>query len=254
LKLVKELESSDPDPKIIGDIISQDISMTAKILQLVNSAFFGLPSEIVSAQRATTILGTNTIKALVLGSHVFSEYQSYNNSDFSIEELWHHSLVVGNLSKTIAGAAGLDRNAQGRAQLAGMLHDVGKLLQLDIPGFFKEVKYSNGLVVLDSEYKVIGSSHAELGAYLLGLWGLPHDVVEAVAYHHFPSKIITDSFSITSAVHIANGLYHKELSLDTEKGYGEFMDLEYLQMLHVNQSLNGWSMLTRNLLQNAGIL
>jgi putative nucleotidyltransferase with HDIG domain len=254
LKLVKELELSDPDPIIIGEIISTDISMTAKILQLVNSAFFGLPSNIVSAQRASTILGTNTIKALVLGSHIFSVYQSLENPEFLIEELWKHSLIVSNLSKTIAAAAGLDRNAQGEAQLAGMLHDVGKLLQLDIPGFFKSVKYSNGSVLLESEYKVIGTSHAELGAYLLGLWGLPHHVVEAVAFHHNPARIITENFGVTSAVHIANGLYHKELSKDVDTDYEQFLDMDYIRQIHITQSLNGWSMLTRNLMNNTGIL
>jgi putative nucleotidyltransferase with HDIG domain len=253
-RLVKELESDDPDPKTVGDIISQDIAMTAKILQLVNSAFFGLPNEVVSAQRAATILGTNTIKALVLGNHIFSEYQSYGNPAFSIDELWHHSLIVGNLSKMIAGTAGLDKVAQGQAQLAGVLHDIGKLLQLEIPGFFSNIKHKNGLVELKSEYEVIGTSHAEMGAYLLGLWGLPNQVVEAVAYHHFPSKIIVEGFAVTSAVHIANGLYHKELSPNQEAGLDEFMDIQYIQNLRVSQYINNWGILARNLLQSTGIL
>jgi HD-like signal output (HDOD) protein len=103
-------------------------------------------------------------------------------------------------------------------------------------------------------YTTLFRSHAELGAYLLGLWGLPQTVVEAVAYHHFPAKIVTQKFGICSALHIANGLYYKETSVDTGKGYEEFLDIQYIQKLNVTQSLNGWAMLTRNLLQNTGIL
>lgn len=207
IRLMKALQSEDPTPKQIGEIIAQDVAMTAKILQLVNSAFFGLPGKITSPQRAVTILGVNTIKALVLGIQVFGEYQaSAAPAFFSIDQLWRHSLQTGSIAKAIAASAGLEASLQDEAQLAGVLHDVGKLLQLKIPAFFQQVKVTGGAVVLSSEYEAFGVSHAELGAYLLSIWGLPGGVVGAVAYHHRPQSGATGSFAVLDAVHIANGL------------------------------------------------
>ncbi len=240
MRLMKELQSEDPTPKIVGEIIAQDIAMTAKILQLVNSAFFGLPNEVVSPQRAVTILGLNTIKALVLSIHVFSEFQNFSSPYFSIDALWRHSMIVGNLAKLISASAGLDQKTQGEAQLAGVLHDIGKLLQLNIPGFFKSIKVKNGMVELASEYKAFSTSHAEIGAYLLGLWGLPQAVVEAVAFHHFPSNLASTKFGIVTALHIANGLYHMESALEKEGGYEAYLDMGYLQKYQLTSHLDSW--------------
>jgi putative nucleotidyltransferase with HDIG domain len=253
LKLTEELQTKDPEPRIIGDIISHDVAMTAKILQLVNSAFFGLPTEITSAQRAATILGTNIIKALVLGSQVFAEYQSYSNPWFSIEKLWQHSLIVGNLSKSIAASAGLSTNSQEQAQLAGMLHDIGKLLELDIPGYSPTNAIQNAKDILDAEYRVLGTSHAELGAYLLGLWGLPQAVVESVAYHHNPSAAGTGEIGVITAVHIANGLYHQANETKQETHFEDYLDIEYVRRLNLDTSLVTWATLTDEFLHKTGI-
>ncbi|NPV87838.1 MAG: HDOD domain-containing protein [Anaerolineae bacterium] len=222
--------------------------MTAKILQLVNSAFFGLPGKITSPQRAVTILGVNTIKALVLGIQVFGEYQaSAAPAFFSIDQLWRHSLQTGSIAKAIAASAGLEASLQDEAQLAGVLHDVGKLLQLKIPAFFQQVKVTGGAVVLSSEYEAFGVSHAELGAYLLSIWGLPGGVVGAVAYHHRPQSGATGSFAVLDAVHIANGLWHWLNAVEPQPPETYF-DLPYLQRAGLEKRLEEWKTLARNTL------
>lgn len=252
-KLIHELQTDDPDANVIGEIIKQDLAMTAKILQLVNSAFLGLPMDVVSPQKAVTILGVNAIKTLVLGSQIFSEYQSMEVEGLSIENLRAHSLVIGNISKNIAGATGLDSKTQEQAQLAGNLHDIGKLLQIEIPGFLQGIQKKPHLKQLEYEYKILGTSHAEMGAFLLSLWGLPQPVVRAVAYHHHPEKIDEDRLGIATVLHIANGLFYKESSHNEDHGYEQFLNMEIIQKHNVIQSLNGWSMLTRNLILESGI-
>ena len=250
VRLMKELQSEEPTPKVVGDIIAQDVAMTAKILQLANSSFFGLPNEVTSPQRAVTILGINTIKALVLSIHVFAEYQNDKSPNFSIDALWHHSMIVGNLAKAIAAKAGLERRAQGEAQVAGVLHDIGKLLQLNVPDYYRLVKIVNGKVQLDSEYRLLGTSHAELGAYLLALWGLPQSVVEAVAYHHYPGSLASTKIGIVSALHLANGLYHMESDGEKEGAMEVYLDVEYLKKVQLFQSLSDWRGLVKEMMKN----
>ena len=242
--LMRELQSKEPTPAIVGDIISQDVSMTAKILQLVNSAFFGLPGTVTSPQKAVAILGLNTIKALVLNIHIFSAYQGYSSPAFSIEKLWQHSILVGNLCRVITANLHLDTVAQGNAQIAGVLHDSGKLLELNIPGFFQRVKYVNGTVNFQSEYQEIKTSHAEIGAYLLGMWGLPQPVVEAVAWHHRPAQMVSKAFNNVTVLHIANGLHHMDLD-QYKNGYEVYMDMPYLESVGVTSRMDGWVELAR---------
>jgi putative nucleotidyltransferase with HDIG domain len=248
IRLLDELQSSEPTPKVIGDIISQDITMTAKILQLVNSAFFSIPTTVTNPQRAVTILGINIIKALVLTIGVFSRYQNVHNPYFSLEELWQHSIYVGNIAKMIVQTQDGNTQMQSDAQVIGMLHDIGKLLQLEIPNFFHKYKImKREALSIDIEYKLLGTSHAEIGAYLLGLWGLPDLIVESVAYHHTPIKQIGNGFTVLSAVHLANGLYHLCTS-EKPLGYEAYLDLNYLRRINVIDKLETFTNICRNVL------
>jgi putative nucleotidyltransferase with HDIG domain len=246
-RLMKALQSEDSSPQAIGEIISQDVSMTAKILQLVNSAFFGMPGRVTNTQRAVSLLGINTIKALVLGINVFSEYEGYSNQYFSIEELWQHSLVVGNFARAIARNSGLNAQLQEDAQVAGMLHDIGRLLQLKIPNFFRRIKVANGKVQLASEYKEFGVSHAEMGAYLLAIWGLPETIIEAVAFHHLPARQAKAEFGLVSILHVANGLYYQVMPAANQASQPPLIDMDYLQQIKMVSHLQEWESLCRKL-------
>lgn len=222
--------------------------MTAKILHLVNSAFYGLADNISSPQRAITILGLNTVRALVLSNHVFSEYQGKTNLPISIDALWKHSMMVSIVARKIAADLHLTTQEQEDAQISGVLHDIGILLEFKVPDFFTQVTIKNGLVSVKSEYETMGISHAEMGAYLLGIWGLPAHIVEAVMLHHRPSTQVSGKNSIVTALHIANGLVNMCTIKDIV--YDAYLNINYLTRMGLIEHLDEWSQYIKVLIQN----
>ncbi len=196
--IVKEMQSPDASLKKVGYIISQDVSMSAKILQLVNSSFFGLSRKITNPQQAAIYLGIDTLKALILSVDVFSSFtEDAELCGFSLADMWKRSIMVGRLAQDIARAQTNDKKVVEEVMIAGMLHDIGKLILLKVPGQYKKVMdfiEKSGCDPVEAEYIVMKTSHAEMGAYLLGLWGLPDSIVEPVAFHHNPSKLLENIF------------------------------------------------------------
>ena len=258
--IVAELYSKDASLKKVGHIISQDVSMSAKILQLVNTAFFGLPQKITDPHQAVVYLGIDTVKALVLSIHVFSSFtEDAESCGFSLAEMWRHSLRTSKLARNIAHAEMADGKVVEEATIAGMLHDIGKLVLLKVPVLYKEITElvkMTGCNLVEAEYIVMKTSHAELGAYLLGLWGISDNVVEAVAFHHNPSKLLENmvimsnkipgevsgkakGFTASTAVHMANALMMQESS---SPGTTEFpyVDMQYLSQLNLMDKLPEW--------------
>ena len=274
--IVKEMQSPDASLKKVGYIISQDISMSAKILQVVNSAFFGLPQEIVDPQQAAVYLGIETLKALVLSIHMFSSFPEDSELFwFSLADMRKRSLMVGKLAKDIARAESADKRAVEEALIAGILHDIGRLIMLKIPDqcrMMMDYVDRTGCSIVDAEYNILKTSHAELGAYLLGLWGIPDNVVEAVAFHHNPSKVLEDTvvmsgkssmekaskkkpedgdlkslsgekllkeFNTLTAVHVANSLLMQESS-SSDPSLFQYVDMRYLKALNLIDKLPEW--------------
>ncbi len=192
--ITKEMQSPDPSLAEVGSLISQDISLSAKIIQVVNSAYFSLPVRIVDPKQAAIYLGSEVVKAIVLTNHIFSSFaDEIETLGFNITQMWNHSMMVGVVSGEIARAEQAESGEVEEAIIAGVLHDIGKLILLKLPDKYKEimnfVEYT-GSDIVDAEYAVMKTSHAELGAYLLGLWGIPDSIVEIVAFHHEPSALI----------------------------------------------------------------
>lgn len=212
-ELVRAIESPLISLDEIGEIIARDVSMTSRILHLVNSAFFGLPRRVSSPQTAVVLLGFNVIKSLVFYVKIFFAAPDVVLPGLSLDNLWLHSSLVARLSKEIAVNLNASAQVQEEAFLAGMLHDVGKLLLLEHPRYFHRVVHifedRNKIEFSEAEYETFGTSHAEIGAYLLGLWGLPDDVVEAVACHHRPSQLKFENSTVLISTHLANALLCK---------------------------------------------
>jgi HD-like signal output (HDOD) protein len=199
----------------VAKIIERDVGLCAKILQLVNSAFFGLPRRILSLEEAVTYLGTLTIKNLAMALEAFaSASQSCGLSAAQLGLLQEHSLLAGQIARRLDEK---DKVKSEEAFLAGVLHEVGWLVHADVP-----------------EHSIGGQSpdRAVLGAYLLGLWGLPHPITEAVAYHRDPQLIPHDCFDVVDRVYIAHHLA-RDLDSDSPK---EAVDMGYLQRLGVGNS------------------
>ena len=236
-ELIEALESDETSTRTVGQIISRDLGMTTKILQLVNSAFFGIPQHISSISQAVTLLGLETINALVLSVKVFSHFENIRTEAFSLANLWEHSLTVAQWSKTIADAQSGNPKATDGVAVAAMLHDVGKLvLASKMPDEYQQticLTEREQMDICQAESNVIGTTHAEVGAYLLGLWGLDHPVVEAVAFHHRPSDATLDDHTLLSAVHIADALAQETQPHQT-------IDLAYAERLGLSANIDEW--------------
>jgi len=204
------------DPRVtlnqVSRIVEQDPGMSAKILQLANSAFFGLGHPVANLFDAVSFLGVDTIKSLVLGAHAFSQYEASNLPGVSLEALRSHSLHCAVLARQIALSQCAPAKLADEAFIGGLLHDTGKLVLASNRGAdygcaLRGAKERHESTVTAEENQ-FGCNHAEVGAYLLGLWGLPVPVVEAVALHHRPQDSAESRFSPTAAVHLADALAH----------------------------------------------
>jgi HD-like signal output (HDOD) protein/CheY-like chemotaxis protein len=200
----------------VGDlakIIEGDMGLCAKILQLVNSAFFGLPRRIASLTEAITYIGTQTIKTLALALEAFSGSSRPGAlSANDLLTLQKHSVLAGQIARRISSQ---DKGKAEEAFLAGVLHEVGRLIQ--VPS------------------RPVGEPPfdcAILGAYLLGLWGLPHPIMEAVAYHREPRLLAHSEFELVDAVHIAHHLSAELLGMPEERR----VDLDHLATVGVSKA------------------
>jgi response regulator RpfG family c-di-GMP phosphodiesterase len=126
-EVVNELAAPDASIERVAEIVSQDPAMTAKMLQIVNSAMFGLARKVTNPIEVVQFLGTATVRSLVLSVHVFSSFDRPPHG-FSIEEFWRHALQTAGLARVICRSVGADETVTEDAYLAGMLHDVGKLM------------------------------------------------------------------------------------------------------------------------------
>ncbi len=212
--LLRAMESPLVSIAELGDIIARDVSMTTRVLHLVNSAFFGLPRQVSNPREAAAMLGLNVLKSLILYVKLFFAAPDSKFPGFSLDDMWAHSSLTARLSREIARDLGGNSRIQEDAFLAGMLHDVGKLLLLEQPKYFNTVTWkqseNNDLTFADAEYLEYSTSHAEIGGYLLGLWGLPDPVVEAVACHHRPTQISGETSRVLAATYLANAMLCRE--------------------------------------------
>ena len=242
-EIVMEMQSDDPAIKKVGEIISKDLSMTAKILQMVNSAFFGLFRKINSPEQAVMMLGMETIKALVLSVKIFSEFNQNNFSWFNIDALFDHSLAVSVYAKTIIKNEDLDQRLINNSMMAGLLHDLGKLiLATNFEKPYRQIlaeAQGAGKNLLDLEYETFGTSHAEVGAYLMGLWRLDNAIIEAIAFHHLPARSMTQNIGLLAAVHVGNALDHEAQTPSGESTELQ-CDTEYLDKLEITRRIPPW--------------
>lgn len=225
------------------EIIQQDVAMSAKILQLVNGGFFGLPQRAITVEHAVHYLGLDKIRALALYSETFTVFVP----DARIPDSFGRTTQQhSQRTAIIAGALPLPRDLREAAFVAGLLHDVGELvLASTMPDQFCAVlakMNDQGSTQAEAEEELLGISHAEIGAYLLGLWGINDMVVEAVAHHHHPTRITHTALDCSGAVYVANLLCH-ELEIHPNDQEGEELrtaDRKELQVLGVLQQFSSF--------------
>jgi HD-like signal output (HDOD) protein len=195
----------------IGELIGGDLAMSAKVLQLVNSSFFGLAQHVSCPTHAASLLGINVIRPLVLLAGAYSQCEDPNIQGYDLEQSVVHSIEIAKLARAIAKSETEQNHVIDDTFVAGMMIEIGKLiLAVNIPKEYEQILREASELNVPSwkrEKEVLGVTHAQVGAHLLGLWGFPNSIVEAVAFHHQPSDSSGTGFSPLAAVHAANALW-----------------------------------------------
>lgn len=238
-KIMQEMQSEDPSLQRIGEIIETDVAMSAKILQLVNSAFFGLARHLSSPAEAAMYLGVDVLKSLVLTSGVFSQFEDASVDAGAVKKIWDHSIEVGALAKEIAASHCEKSLISDYALMGGLLADVGKLVfALNFPERFTEIARrvsDEAHRDFEIERELIGHAHGDVGAYLVGLWGLPNPVVECVAYNHSPIVCVGSGFTALTAVHAADAIVCADGKADMPN-----LDQSYIEQLGFAEKIPDW--------------
>jgi putative nucleotidyltransferase with HDIG domain len=206
-KLQSMLADDDTSVHEVAQLISADAAIAAKVLQLVNSAFFRLARRITNIEQAVSHLGFAAIRNLVLSAEVFSRWPGRNTTcALDIDKLQSHVHAVAAAARSLVA----DSTRADDALLAGLLHDIGYWVLAnecrDALNDSLAVATLEHIPLHEAETRVIGASHAQIGAYLLGIWGLPYPVIEAVAHHHTPHSVPQAEFEPLAALVVAHAL------------------------------------------------
>jgi HD-like signal output (HDOD) protein/CheY-like chemotaxis protein len=243
-RFLREFASPLARPETVGGLVSQDVAMTAKMLQLANSAFFAPPRAVMTGKEAVQNLGIAPLRTLASCNQAFWGQQTGELADYPLEAAVKHSVAVGLRASRIMAFERGNSDTIKTAFSAGVLHDIGKiLLAVAVPEMQQLAALraeTEHLPPWQTEKEVVGASHAHVGSYLLGLWGVPDPIVDAVAWHHQPRERFSAGVSPTTAVHVANWLDHQAENPDGARPDPR-LDQSYLQALNVDdQRLREW--------------
>ncbi len=265
--IIATFQSSDASLQEIGEALGKDSGMTSRVLQVANSAFYGYSKKITNPTEASLLLGMETLKSLVRYTHVLNNfprpdaggsgavsgggYYTHVLNSFPqaaaanavFEKVWRHSLGVAAVAREITQRHTQDEALAEEAFTAGLLHDIGKLVLCSIkPEEYREVMrqaYEAKSAVHRVERTNLGVTHAETGALLLSLWGVPCPILEAVAWHHDPSESGAKRFSALTAVHVANVAEHRRNLAEDARAH-PVLDERHLADIGVIQFVEGW--------------
>jgi HD-like signal output (HDOD) protein len=234
--------ASDPEKGVadLAAIVLRDPAMSVKVLQIVNSAYFGLAQHMTSIQQAVVYLGSELLKGLALSASVFGAHDMRPIDGFSIERLQNDSVLSARIAKRFLGGAKVAEEAF----TAALVRDIGKIvIALGLPARLADVlreARASGRPEHVVEKELLGASHAEIGAYLLGVWGLPFSIVESVAYHHTPGQVSDGPCEILAAVHAAEALLTASRALESDPAREAALDTAFLERAGVAAELPRW--------------
>lgn len=256
-QILQEMVLEDTSVARVGKLIEQDPGLSAKILQIVNSAYMGMRSPVSSLVQACAMLGLDSLKNVVLMAEVFDMPRGKKlPAGFNLASVWGHSLAAGDGARRIAAHETHDKKVIDRAFTAGLLHEIGQLIlatQLT-DEFAMAIRYAEEkqIPLLDAEHEVLGATHNQVGSYLLELWGLPDPVVEAIAFHVHPSACPAEDYSLQesgyhipeqsaftalTALHAANYFCEEN---EAGEGIKADIDMAYLENLGYADRIGIW--------------
>jgi HD-like signal output (HDOD) protein/signal transduction histidine kinase len=211
LKLIEVCNRDDSTSKDISQVINKDLSLTAKVLRMVNSVYYGLPQKVSDIGQAISLLGTDAVKNIAISTAVYHAFErAKGDAIFNLKSFWRHSLLCATLAKLIAKKTLYPTPEE--AFLSGLLHDIGKLvLWVNFPREYAEIIQSSKNhpdFILAGEMR-LGATHCRVGAWLINQWQLQSFMADAVLYHHESVANILDSLPLVKIIYVANILCRK---------------------------------------------
>jgi HD-like signal output (HDOD) protein/FixJ family two-component response regulator len=217
----------------VARVIGTDSAIAAQILHIVNSAFFRLARRVTNIEQAVSYLGFNTVRNIAMSVEIFSKWPTAAVGPIDFERLQLHAQQVSAATRSLTAKTPLADDAM----LAGLLHDIGYwVLAQESPTEFKsavQLAAQTRIQLYEAEAQIFGVSHAEIGAYLLGIWGLPYPVIEAVAHHHMPQRVASSDFDLLPALAAAHALTPGDpLAFNVDLPADRGVDAAYLASVH----------------------
>jgi len=231
--LMRVLGTEGSTFKDVADVVSRDLVLTARVMQLVNSSFFSASRRMDRIVDAVAYLGLDVVRGLVAAVKAFDSFEDVLD-ERSVVDLFMHCLQVGARCREIAVAESMSIRDQEDALLVGMLHDIGKLvLAQAFPEELQPILAGQEDWWPETELacRDAGISSAEVGAYLLGLWGFQNHIVEAVAFHDQPRRAPVANFSLTTILHVVNA---------EAEGRFDKIDHPYLASIKMEDAASKW--------------
>jgi putative nucleotidyltransferase with HDIG domain len=244
-ELTSALASPNTSLSQLERIIEKDVGMAAKILQLANSAFIGARSQVSSVKQAVALVGTEAMRTLVMSVHIFSRFERSSPVRAHLPSLWEHSAAVAALARQIASTENQPGPIQEQSFTAGLLHDIGRAILLaELPKEYLPIlaqTAADPAQVLPLETETFGCTHAQIGAYLMSIWGLPAALVHAVALHHRPGDEARSHFLPLTAVHCADVI--AAAGTNSPAACDGVLDTAYLERLGLTEKMPLWQSL-----------
>lgn len=233
VEVINMVDNPKTSASALGQIISKDQVLAAKVLKIANSPFYGFSKKIATIDFAIIVLGFDTLKEVVLSVSLISTLAKKRTKNFDMNQFWNHSVACGIVARTLARNYGY--RVIGEVFIAGLLHDIGILiLNQYFFSAFKEISrlyHEEGIGLEESEKHVLGVTHAEVGAWLAERWNFPPQLIDSIAFHHYPKR--SDKHSdIVSIIHIAdvlcqkleNGFFDLEQNIDFDRNLSDTTD------------------------------
>ena len=247
-KIIEDDKSSIND---VASVIEKDIGVTAKIIQLVNSSFFGHPNHIENLTYAISYIGLETLKSIILCSSMFESFSKNDIHDFDIEGIYQHSTFVSTLARAMMKQISSDTKKHDIASMAGMLHDLGKLILIqNRPDEYRLIlkRYEEENVSIATiEKEILGTTHSKVGFYLVNKWGLSEEISFAILYHHKPKSEISENAIFSAVVHVADYLSYR--GTDNSE-YLNGLNEEILEKLDLLKYLPQWESIADKMLES----
>jgi putative nucleotidyltransferase with HDIG domain len=205
LDLISSFEREDVDVAVLAEKISRDPALSAKMLRLANSSFYGLPSKVGTVNQAIVVIGFNSARALAVAGNVIETFDNTDAGDIDVGQFWRHSIAAALCARGLARHAGL---AQDQAFIAGLLHDVGRLvLASGFPEHYAQaIDYctSEGTTLSEAELRVLGVDHQCVGQLLSEAWKFPLAIQRAISQHHAPAA--PELVNLAGLIHAADAV------------------------------------------------